>query len=225
LAIDRESAGALVGLAIVDLTIGASLLADDRAAYLSAAEANAIKALSLAPDHAQAHRILGGAYIFTNRAAQGIAECERALELDCNLVGAHSAIGIAKVFMGRAVETEGHILEALRLSPRDVFAHRWMHIAGIAKIQIGADAEAVVWLRRSIEANRNFPPAHFWLAAALGLLGARDEARSAAKVGLALDPSFTLNRLLATQASDNPKYLAGRERLCEGMRLAGVPEG
>jgi tetratricopeptide (TPR) repeat protein len=141
------------------------------------------------------------------------------------LVGAHSAIGIAKFFMGRAAETEGHILEALRLSPRDVFAHRWMHIAGMAKIQVGADAEAVAWLQRSTEANRNFPPAHFWLAAALGLLGARHEAQSAAKVGLALDPSFTISRLLATQASDNAKYLAGRERVCDGMRLAGIPEG
>lgn len=224
LAIDHESVGALVGLAIVDLTIGASLLADNRAAYLSAAEANAIKALSLAPDHASAHRILGGVYIFTNRAAQGIAECERALELDRNLVGAHSAIGIAKFFMGRAAETEGHIVEALRLSPRDIFAHRWMHIAGMAKIQIGADTEAVAWLRRSIEANRNFPAAHLWLAAALGLLGALDDARSAAKVGLALDPSFTISRLLVSQASDSTKYLAGRERVCMGMRLAGVPE-
>jgi len=225
LAIDHGSVGALVGLAIVDLTIGASLLADDRAVYLSAAEANAIKALSLAPDHAPAHRILGGVYIFTHRAAQGIAECERALELDRNLVGAHSAIGIAKFFVGRAAETEGHIVEALRLSPRDVFAHRWMHIAGMAKIQIGADTEAVAWLRRSTEANRNFPTAHFWLAAALGLLGALDEARSAAKAGLTLDPSFTISRLLVTQSSDNPSYLAGRERVCAGMRLAGVPEG
>ncbi|WP_439400518.1 adenylate/guanylate cyclase domain-containing protein (plasmid) [Bradyrhizobium sp. PMVTL-01] len=225
LAIDHGSVGALVGLALVDLTIGASLLADNRAAYLSAAEANAIKALELAPDHAVAHRILGGAYIFTNRAAQGIAECERALEIDRNLVGAHSAIGIAKFFMGRGAETEGHIVEALRLSPRDIFAHRWMHIAGMAKILIGADTEAVAWLRRSIETNRNFPAAHFWLAAALGLLGERDEARSAAKVGLKLDPGFTISRLLVSKASNNPTYLAERERVCEGMRLAGVPEG
>jgi TolB-like protein/class 3 adenylate cyclase len=224
-AIDHGSVGALVGLALVDLTIGASMLADNRAAYLAAAEANAIRALSLAPHHAVAHRILGGAYIFTNRAAQGIAECERALEIDRNLVGAHSAIGIAKFFMGRGAETEGHIVEALRLSPRDIFAHRWMHIAGMAKILIGADAEAVAWLRRSIEANRNFPAAHFWLAAALGLLGALDEARSAAKVGLTLDPGFTISRLLVSKASDNPTYLAERERVCEGMRIAGVPEG
>ena len=106
-----------------------------------------ISALSLAPDHALAHRILGGVYIFTNRAAQGIAECERALELDCNLVGAYSAIGIAKFFMGRATETEGHIVEALRLSPRDVFAHRWMPIVGMAMLQLGADDEPLDWGR------------------------------------------------------------------------------
>jgi hypothetical protein len=45
-------------------------------------------------------------------------------------------------------------------------------------------------LRRSIGANRNFPPTHFWLAAALGLLGALDEAQTAAKAGLALDQTL-----------------------------------
>jgi hypothetical protein len=45
-----------------------------------------------------------------------------------------------------------------------------MHVVGQAKLQIGADFEAVGWLRRSIEANRNYPLAYFALAAALGLL-------------------------------------------------------
>src|SRR5215469_16816634 len=103
------------------------------------------------------HLVLGGVYIFTNRAAQGIAECEQALALNRNLAVAYGSIGMAKLFMGRAVETEGHILEALRLSPRDIAAYGWMHYAGVAKILLGADAEAVGWLRRSIEANRNLP--------------------------------------------------------------------
>jgi tetratricopeptide (TPR) repeat protein len=169
--------------------------------------------------------VLGSVYIFTNRAAQGIAECERALELDRNLADAHGAIGIAKYSMGRAADTEGHILEALRLSPRDVFAYRWMSVVGLAKLQLGADAEAAGWLRRSIEANRNAPLAHFALAAALGLLGALDEARSSAKAGLALNPGFTIRRARLGASSDNPTYLAGLERVCEGLRLAGVSEG
>ena len=94
--------------------------------------------------------------------------------------------------MGRAAETEAHVLEAFRLSPRDIVAYLWMHFVASAKIQLGADAEAVAWLRRSIDANRNYPSAHFMFAAALGLLGALDEARAAAKAGLALDPSFTI---------------------------------
>ena len=168
---------------------------------------------------------MGGVYIFTNRAAQGIAECQQALALDRNLASAHGQIGIAKNFLGRAAETEGHILEAFRLSPRDIFAYQWMQTVGVAKLQLGAYAEAVDWLRRSIEANRNFPFAHFLLASALALLGSLDEARTATKAGIALDPSFTISRLRMNAPSDNPTFLAGRERFYEGMRMAGVPEG
>jgi TolB-like protein/class 3 adenylate cyclase len=225
LAIDPRSVGALVGMAMVDLTMGGYLF-DDRAARCLAAETKAIKALSLAPNHAVAHLALGMAYIFTNRAAQGLAECERALALSPNLADAHACIGFAKVHLDRAVETEGHILEAFRLSPRDVLAYRWMQYAGVAKIQLGADAEAANWLRRSIEANRNAPTAHIWLAAALASLGTLDEARTAAKVGLAINPDFTIRRLRTAQSSsDDPTVLARRERLFNCLRLAGVPEG
>ncbi len=172
-----------------------------------------------------AHRVLGTIYNMTNRPAQAIAECEQALALDRNLADAHAVIGMAKYYLGRAVETERHILEAFRLSPRDIFAHRWMHFAGMAKIQLGADGDAAGWFRRSIEANRNSPFTHFGLGAALALQGSLDEARTAAAAGLALNPGFTIRRLRASKPSDNPAFLAGRERLYRGMCLAGVPEG
>ncbi|GIQ71649.1 adenylate/guanylate cyclase domain-containing protein [Bradyrhizobium sp. RD5-C2] len=225
LAIDSRGVGALVGVATVDLMMGATLLTDDRTVHFSAAEANVMKALSLAPDHAAAHFVFSSICIFTNRAAEGIAECEHALLLDRNLAAAHSAIGLAKFFLGQSAETEGHILEALRLSPRDLRAYQWMHFVAASKLQLGADAEAVAWLRRSIEANRNFPPSYFTLAAALGLLGATDEARAAVKTALALNPGYTIRRVRAYKFSDNPSYIAGRERFCDGLRLAGVPEG
>ena len=100
-----------------------------------------------------------------------------------------------------------------------------MQFVGSAKIHLGADAEAAAWFRRSIEANRNSPLTHFALAAALGLQGALDDARKAAAAGLALDPGFTIRRLRASKPSDNPEFLAGRERLYVGLRLAGMPEG
>jgi TolB-like protein/class 3 adenylate cyclase/tetratricopeptide (TPR) repeat protein len=225
LAIDPRNIRALVGMASVDLNMGGSLLTDDRTALLSAAEANAIKALSLAPDHAGAHRVLGAALIYTNRAAQGMAECERALALDRNSAGAHAEIGLAEYAMGRGAETEAHINEALRLSPRDMNAYRWLSYVGFAKLQLMADAEAVSWFRRSTEANRNYSFPHFGLAAALALLSLLDQARAAAKAGLAVDPSFTIRRFRDGALNDNPTYLAKRERVYEGMRIAGVPEG
>jgi len=42
-------------------------------------------------------------------------------------------------------------------------------------------------LRRAIETNRNYAPAHFWLAGALAHLGRLNEARAATQVGLAID--------------------------------------
>jgi TolB-like protein/class 3 adenylate cyclase len=225
LAIDSQSVGALVGLASVDATIGAYVLTDDRSTHLSAAETNAVRALSLDPHRAMTHRVLGTVYNMTNRPSQGIAACEQALALDRNLADAHAVIGMAKYYLGRAAETEGHIIEAFRLSPRDIFAHRWMHFIGAAKIQLGEYADAAFWVRRSVEANPNSPLSHFLLAAALGYQGVVDEAQRAAAAGLALNPGFTIRRLRASQPSDNPMFLAGRERLYAGMRLAGVPDG
>ena len=162
----------------------------------------------------------------TKRAAEGIAECEHALALDRNLAHAHFAIGWGKIIIGRAEETEAHIGEAMRLSPRDTLAYIWMYIAGLAKNHLGNWEQAVAWFRRAIEANRNFPLAYFQLAAALAQLGRLDEARSAVKAGLALNPSFSLARARGnwTAMSDDPTYLAQLEPILEGLRKAGVPE-
>ena len=225
LAFDPGNIEALVGSARVKAALGANLMSDDWTAHFVAAEAVLIRVLSLAPNHARAHSILGLVQSCTNRAVQGIAECERALALDHNLADAHAFIGLAKFFLGRSEETEAHIHEALRLSPRDNNAYRWFMFAGLAKVFLGADVQAVAWLRRSIEANRNHPVPHCHLAAALALLGSLDEARVAAQAGLVLNPSFTLRRYRGSAKSNNPAYLAGRERVYEGMRMAGVPEG
>ena len=224
LALDPDNIEALVGSARVEAALGANLVTDDWKAHLAAAEAASTKALSLAPNHARARSILGLVQSFSNP-ARAIAECERALALDHNLADAHAFIGLAKFFLGRSSETEAHIREALRLSPRDSYAYRWFMFVGLAKLFLGADVEAVAWLRRSIEANRNHPLPHYYLAAALSLLGSPDEARAAAQAGLVLNPTFTLRRYRARVTSDHPAYLAGRERVYEGMRMAGVPEG
>ena len=221
---DPDNVDALIGSAWADLRAG--VMGETPTTAFATAEAKVTKALSSAPDHANGHRLLGHLEILTKRAAQGIAECEHALELDRNLAAAHSTIGLAKIFIGRAEETETHILEALRLSPRDTDAYSWIYIVGFAKLYLGSYEQAVAWCRRAIEANRNFPLVYFQLAAALAQLGRLDESHSAAKAGLALDPAFAIPRARASwrAMSDDPTFLAGLERNLEGLRKAGLPE-
>jgi TolB-like protein/class 3 adenylate cyclase len=226
LSADPDYVDALVGSAGADIVEGALFFTTDRIAAFAAAEAKLTKVLSSVPDHARGHMWLGLVDIFTKRAAEGIAECEHALTLDRNLASARAVIGYGKIFIGRAGETEAHIAEVLRLSPRDTLAYIWMSIAGDAKNHLGSWEQAVEWFRRAIEANRNYPTVYFNLAAALALLGRLDEAYSAVRAGLALNPAFSISRARAarTARSDNPTYLAQLEPIFDGLRKAGVPE-
>jgi TolB-like protein/class 3 adenylate cyclase/Tfp pilus assembly protein PilF len=224
LSLDPANVDALAGVSQVEANFAISLSTDDKAARFAAAEAAATRALSLAPDHALAHLSLGMVLGFTNRAAQGIAEYERALALDRNMAGAHSLIGQNKLFIGRAEESEAHVLEALRLSPRDPWAYIWLLTAGFAACLLGRNEEAASWFRRSIEANRNFALCHFIYGTVLANIGRMDEARSELAAGLALDPGFTIANFQSAVSSDNPVYLEQRARIIVDMRRAGIPE-
>ena len=226
LAADRDNVDALIGSAMVDAIRGSFSFVPNPVAAFVAAETKLAKALSSVPDHAFGHMTLGLIYIFTKRAASGIAECEHALALDHNLANAHFSIGVGKTFIGRAEETEAHIAEALRLSPRDPTAYVWMNNVGLAKLFLGKYEQAVVWCRRAIEANRNFPHPHFLLGAALAHFGRVDEARSAIKIGLTLNPVFSLSRASGAwlAMSDDPTYLAQVEVTLDGLRKADVPD-
>ena len=226
LSVDPDNVDALVGSADADVVAGASAFVANPLAAFAAAEAKLTEALSSVPDHAPGHMTLGHVYIYTKRAAPGIAECEHALALDRNLASAHAFIGLGKIFIGRAEETEAHVGEAARLSPRDSNAHAWKTFAGTAKLILGSYEQAAAWFQRAIEANRNYPTPYFLSAAALAQLGRLDDANSAVKAGLALNPTFAISRARAawTAMSDDPTYLAQLEPILEGMRKAGVPE-
>ena len=225
LELDPDNVDALIARAWNDLTFIGGWLSEDRRERLLSAETYIDKALKLRPDSAPAHCALGALRMYGNRAVQGIAECERALTIDPNFASAHAYIGMAKVMLGRNEETEAHILEALRISPRDESASAWMVSAGMAKFHLGRNEEALAWLNRSIELNPNAPFTRFCLAAVLPYLDRVEDAREAARACLELNPSFTIARFRSQTSSDHPVYLAGRERMYEGLRLAAIPEG
>jgi TolB-like protein len=225
LVLDPDDIEAAVAAAQVDVSVGSAFMADDGPVHFKAAE-NALNSVLLrAPNHPRAHLLLGSVLIQTNRVARGVAQCRQALALDRNLAEAHGFIGLGKYELGRGEEVEGHIQEALRLSPRDTRAYLWFMFVGMGKFTTNADLEALDWFRRSVEANPNQAVSHFHFAAALAMAGDLREAQSSVEAGLALDHSFTIRRYRVNAKGDNAIYLARRERFCEGMRIAGVPEG
>ena len=223
-ALDPTNIDALVGAARADVLVGAIFTTEHRAERLAEAEALLIKGISIAPRNYWAHLWLGFIQIQTNRASRAIGELEQALSLNRNLGAAHAWMGQAKITMGRAEEAEAHLNEAFRLSPNDAVAFIWTHIRGLTKLHLGADEEAVALFRRSVDASRNYPLNHFYMAAALANLGRLEEAQAEVNAGRALAPNYSIARFLSMAESDNPTYLKQRERILEGLRKAGVPE-
>ena len=112
----------------------------------------------------------------------------------------------------------------MRLSPRDPLLFHWHCLIGVANLYLGRMGRAFESLRKSVEINPNWALSQFVLAGALG--AQRGTRRS--RRGLCRRPSpfaeLHHRQVLRRSGERQPSYLAQRERLHEGLRLAGVPE-
>jgi TolB-like protein len=225
LQLDNRNVEALVGLAFYhgnDLRTFASTNRDEQ---LRIAETAITAALTLAPGNALAHFVHANVLHISGAPERSLRELEFAITLDRNLAWAHADAGFMKVLLGRAEEAEADLANAIRLSPRDPGLDRWHGLLGIADLFLGRLESAVDRLRKSVEMNPNVALTQFFLAAASALSGRAAEAREARNAGLRLDPNFTVARFRNERRSENPTFLAQRERIYEGLSLAGVREG
>jgi TolB-like protein len=224
LRLDEHNVSALLGVANAHMWEVNMYVSDDREAQIRAAEAAAAKALGMNPNTADVH-VTYGTVLFAMRAPErALREFELAVSLDGNLALAHGYLGLMKFFLGRARETRSHISEAMRLSPRDPLLFHWHFFIGVADLYLGRMGSALESLRKSVEINPNWGLSQFVLAGALALKGLPAEAAEVGAAARRLSPNFTIAKFRAEAVSDNPVYLAQRERLHEGLRLAGVPE-
>ncbi len=188
LALDPDNLAALIARVHVDLIFASNYMVDNRAERFAAVKATLTQLLADHPNSAVLHDLMCAAQIQTNRGAEGIAECERALALNPNLVNAHAQIGFAWMVNGRPEETESHVHEAIVASPRDTNMYIWIGHIAASKLYLGADEEAVTGLRRTLEFNRSYALAHFYLSAALKLVGRHDDAQAEVDFGARIGP-------------------------------------
>ena len=66
---------------------------------------------------------------------------------------AYARMGILNALLGRPEETRQLVEKAIRLSPRDGNLGEWYGHIGMAAFMMDQLREAILWLRRSTEAN------------------------------------------------------------------------
>jgi TolB-like protein len=223
-ALDEQNVGALLGVADAHVEEVITFASDNRAEQIAAADRAVSKALALAPDSASVHFSLGTVLFAKHLPEQALREFELAISLDRNLAKAHVCVGLMKICLGRAKETEGHVSRAICLSPRDPYVAVWHFVTGLADLYLGRNVRAVNSLRQSVQLNPNWHLSHFVLAGALALAGLLAESAATCAVARRLRPTFSIGKFRAEAVGDNPIYLAQREWLCEGLRIAGVPD-
>ena len=227
LAIDPNN---LRALAIAGLAIGVPVViaeSTDRAADLRRANELISRALAIEPNHYVARH--GNAIILQaqRRFAEAIAEDERVLTLNPSYIGTYVALGLAYLATGQASQALSSAEKAMRLSPYDPLQFGLCHNKAAALFMLGKEDEAIDWARRSVTLLPDTGnAAHTILIAGLALAGRVEEASEALANYLAR-PATTIKTLAQWRRgreSDNPAYSLYCERLCEGLRKAGMPD-
>ncbi len=186
-----------------------------------------------------AHQVASGRLSRQGQHEAAIAEARRAISMDTNDPVAHEAMATALIYAGRPAEAPPHIKQAMRLDPR--FPHEYLYWLGLAQFGMERYEDAVGALAKAAQSNPDDDRSLIILAAAYGHLKRTREAKAAiGKVnrlrgerqrqtpGTGLKTGIDV--LLLGPYTQNDVALwpfqkqADRERLREGLRLAGVPK-
>jgi TolB-like protein len=169
-----------------------------------------------------AHRVAADMHSAAGRWDEAIAEAERAVALDANDPDGYEAMGKVLVRAGRPAEGLESIETAMRLDPQSDYLYR----LGGAQFHLERYDEAAVTLLRATKRNPGVARNFLLLAAAYGQLGREQEAESAIETFNKMRAKAGQHLLsLADIGGWWFKDSATRERLREGLRKAGLPEG
>jgi TolB-like protein len=186
--------------------------------------AEARQAVTLDPKDGLGHTALGLAFMERRENFNALAEHQIALNLNPNSSLGHYAFGYALLRAERFHEALEQFDAAMQLSPRDPVFWSFLTLKASTLYQLGRYRETVKHARdaaRHSISDLIGPYTH--LAAALGQLGLKNEARAAVDELLRIRPGLTVAgvRSWPHNRSRSPHAL---EHALEGLRRAGLPE-
>jgi class 3 adenylate cyclase/TolB-like protein len=125
-------------------------------------------------------------------------------------------------YLGRGEEAIASARRGFNLSPFGPHRYYFQFFVGLAYYAAGDEAEAVHWLKLSLQDSPCFTSAHRILMAALVAVDKIEEARAVARQMMACEPVFRISKYKLDRAPFVDPSL--REQLFSRMKTAGVPE-
>ena len=146
---------------------------------------------------------------------------DRSFALSSSSALAFGFSSIVRAWMGDDAIAAEHANRALRLSPFDPLIYVPYLGLAYAHFAAGRFEEAAAAAHLASQSNPRFTVPHMLHAAALGILGRREGARTAVERLLELQPGITVATAVLSARCVNPKHINALEN---ALRRAGLPE-
>jgi TolB-like protein/Tfp pilus assembly protein PilF len=177
------------------------------------------KALSIDNSSGYAHMLSGNVNYLRKQYEKGIAEYEKAVELNPNSADSHAYLARGLDQIGKTEEAILMSKKAMRLNP---LPPNWYIIHRTAMYRnIKNYKEALGWAEKAIQRQPQNFIARINLCSVYSLTGRMEEARLEANEVMKLNPKFSLLRLEKSIPYKNPEV---KKRYIEALRNAGLPD-
>jgi adenylate cyclase len=154
------------------------------------------------------------------RLDEALSAAEKAIAFNPNFADGHSMVGVQLHWLGRSEEALKCFDRAMALDP--YVPSLLLYFRAQAAYQLAQYPEAVGLLKRRILRNPETDASRVLLAASYGQMGLVEEAREAWGEALRVNPTYSLEQRRQVMPYKNPNDF---ERIVEGLRKAGLPEG
>jgi TolB-like protein/class 3 adenylate cyclase len=225
LALDPQNESAMVDLAMALNDRVTSQCSEDPAGDLARADKVADSVLALHPNDARAHMAKAEIFFNKHQWRAAISQAEATIADDPNYANAYAERSFYNLFLGHAEDGFAGIETALRLSPRDPAVWLWQAYMCHLHTHLAQWEQVIEWCGKSAAGAPGFWYPLVDLAVANAWLGRDKEAKEAAAQLQKVYPGFTVQTWAGIHWSDDPTFNAQFQRIVEGLRKAGVPEG
>jgi adenylate cyclase len=185
---------------------------------LRVARKYATQAIATDPNEPFAHLALSRIAMYEKNLDLAQAEAAKALALNPNFALAHHTLGSIEIYLGHPLAAVPLIERAMRLDP--AFTQQYLHFLGCAYLVAGKYETAAVIFKQRVLLVPETDLSRGFLAAALGQLGQKDEARQVWAELMQLNPRYSFADHVGRLPFSNPEDV---ERIAAGLTKAGLP--